>query len=130
MTNTNRNALHNAICSDVGAASGYWNERKQPYNPIGTNHGTMPRCEQEDGVGGEKTRRTAWCILPANFGKRLRIERKNRGMTRNGLYLKTGISRSAIERLESGNGKSVSERNYDAIKRLAKEWKLLDLFNS
>jgi len=30
------------------AKKGYWNDRKQPFNPLGTNYGTMPRCEQDD----------------------------------------------------------------------------------
>mgnify|MGYP000846784530 CR=1 FL=1 len=125
MTNTNRNALHNAICSDVGAASGYWNERRQPYNPIGTNFGAMPRCEQEDAVKVQPKRKPYKYKRIDNvayYGMAFRRKREERGIKAKDLAREMNVKLFALRSFETGVQGLYAEPDYNAIIHKCKEW--------
>lgn len=127
---TNRNKTAQAIRYDVSNAdSTCWNKRAQPFNPLGTNYGNMPSCEQESEKNGiiQKKRRTNYCSLPSGYAARLRDERIKRGKSMRQVSLAFGINRSTYESLEYSHG-MISEKNYDKAKNIAKKWQFLDVF--
>jgi ribosome-binding protein aMBF1 (putative translation factor) len=123
---TNRNKTAQAIRYDVSNAdSTCWNKRAQPFNPLGTNYGNMPSCEQDAAPKLiPKTKRHKYVRIDniEEKGRRFRSERENRGITSRDLSNKLGMRITVIRYFETAYQLLYAEPDYNALYQQCKEW--------